>query len=128
LYADLAILQGQLSINQHLKIPDNDTFISSQSNPLNSPKFHPNFHENKSLLVGKKHMEGHIKIKKDLAKSTKSLFLLAGTTRLELATSGVTDLHMPPMNTGFQQLTPARESSEYIRVIPFGVRFGVRPK
>jgi prevent-host-death family protein len=34
---------------------------------------------------------------------------------------------MPPMNTGFQQLTPARESLEYIRGIPFGVRIGVRP-
>ena len=50
---------------------------------------------------------------------------MAGTTRLELATSGVTDLHMPPMNTGFQELMPARESSEYIRGTPFGVRFGV---
>ena len=48
----------------------------------------------------------------------------------EPAPSSVTDLHMPPMNTGFQQLRPARESSEYIRDIPFCVRnhFPRQPK
>jgi len=53
------------------------------------------------------------------------LGILAGTAELELVTSGVTDLHMPQINTGFRQLIPAREWSEYIRDIPFGVRFGI---
>jgi len=35
------------------------------------------------------------------------LISLAGTTRLELVTSGVTDLHTSPLNKGFQILSSA---------------------
>ena len=58
--------------------------------------------------------------------SSKSLILLAGTTRLELATSDVTGLMRLPYCQGFQPLTLARESPKNILGTPFGVRFGVR--
>ena len=52
---------------------------------------------------------------------------MAGTTRLELATSDVTGLTRLPYYQGFQPLTLARESPKYILGTPFGVHFGVRP-
>jgi hypothetical protein len=66
-------------------------------------------------------------IKKPTSFEMGSLLIMAGTTRLELATSGVTGLMRLPYYEGFQPLTLARESPKCISGTPFGVRFGVRP-
>ena len=53
------------------------------------------------------------------------LIFLAGTTRLELATSGVTGPPPLPYPQGFKPLTLTRDSLKYILGMAFGVRFGV---
>jgi hypothetical protein len=64
--------------------------------------------------------------KKPTSNEVGSLLAMAGTTRLELATSGVTGLMRLPYYQGFQPLTLARESPICMLDTPFGVHFGVR--
>ena len=53
---------------------------------------------------------------------------MAGTARLELVTSGVTDLHARPLIYRISTAYPRKRVIEYIIITPFGVRFGVHPQ